>query len=335
MLFKTEKEKPQKTPYQKKLIKDRRLFNNYLKFSFYLLQPQELTISDLLIMALKWDTSITHLPQSDTNKSVVLLFKRKKSVLLALDALENISEQLLDTMFDLHQKELHEKQNTQNIYLDAVLRALLRINKADIKNVRKYVENFVYNEEIIPTALWNFCNESWKRAVKTQRAWLETISSNTLIQQMLSFRTMKIEEWLIRNIHPSLFDEEKYREIERNDELQRKTFYSVARIASSQKPTWQQRNGNKFQTRDENKQHQKPKNFIQKREKRRDNNKKSTRDTMFEYMNKQLGSEDWKEKYCGFHHYPATSCKRGDKCKRSHQCPRCNGEHTIDKCDQK
>ena len=56
---------------------------------------------------------------------------------------------------------------------------------------------------------------------------------------------------------------------------------------------------------------------------------------MFEYLNKELKNEKWKQKYCGFHHYPGTTCKRKDKCGRPHNCLRCDGDHTLDKYDKK
>ena len=350
MLLETS-EKEKKTPYQKKKIKERRLFNNYIKFSFYLLQPNELNITDLMIMALKWDTTFAYI-HSDHNKSIVQLFKRKKSILLALDALENISERLLDKMVDIQKQEFFKHKQNQNDYIDSLILILLRVNKKDIKNIRKYVENFVYDDEVKATALWNFCNETWEVALKTQRTWLEPMSSNTSIQKMKNYRFTKPEEWLIRNIHPTLFDEDKYRENERYNELTQRTFFSVAKIASGSYKPWQKKsynynqnynnnhnNYNNYQNnnyqKEDYKQHTRSSSAPPRREEKKNYPKKTTRDKMFDYMNQQLKGEGWKQKYCGFHHYPHTTCKRAEKCKRSHKCPRCDGDHTLDKCDKK
>ena len=159
---------------------------------------------------------------------------------------------------------------------------------------------------------------------------------------MKSFKYQKHEEWIIGNIHPSLFDEEEYRKNERNDEIQRRTFFNVARFASGPFKSWNQPNYHfpGYNTKEEVFNQDKQNSYQPKRDyqpkmlNRKSNTKKSIKEQMFNYMDTTLNGKEWKNKYCGFHHFPETKCNR-KKCKRSHRCPRCDGDHTLDKCDKK
>ena len=109
-------------------------------------------------MAIKHDESLAYLPITDHNKSTAQLVKKKKSILLAFDALENVCERLMDKMFNLQKEERALFKTDQNAYHDSLITILLRINKRDIKNVKKYIETFVYNDSIKSIALWSFLN---------------------------------------------------------------------------------------------------------------------------------------------------------------------------------
>ena len=65
------------------------LLREFIRYSFYVVERDDCTISKLLLLAVKWNASNSNQPTTDHNKSVIKVFNNKKNLLIGLSSLDN------------------------------------------------------------------------------------------------------------------------------------------------------------------------------------------------------------------------------------------------------
>ena len=270
---------------------------------------------------------------------MVKVFKYKKSLLTGFDAFDRIADRLLDKITDLHRREHAEGVYSSNTQ-DTIIRLLLRLAKEDLKEAKAHLINFVFDNSIAATNLWDFINTTAKKAQSDKVRWIDKILINALEAKMRKSTPQSVEEWCANTISDSLFDEEKYRDDQRTDEIRKKQFNHYKQIM-----TWTQSNQQNYSVRSnpyqntptspsiaQNKQ---TTQLFNTQKRNPPKKRKASKNKMFEFMNKLTKGEEWKKEYCGFYHYPETTCKKKDNCNRLHSCPICKGNHKISDCKSK
>lgn len=315
------------------------LLREFIRYSFYVVERDDCTISKLLLLAVKWNASNSNQPTTDHNKSVIKVFNNKKNLLIGLSSLDKICDRFLDKLLEIQQREI-QKEHTETKFNDSIIRIFLRVFKSDIEEAREFFTALVYDNTIHPTQLFTFCNETARKAQNTNVKWIDKLSDNSQREKIRKLPIIRTDEWCVTNVSSNLFDEDKHRQDQRADELAWRQFKNFQQYI-----VWtQQRNNNsqpRFTATKETIQ-QSPQKYdtfastTQTNTQQSKKKKKSQRKKMFEFMKKATGSDKWKDTYCGYYHFPGTTCQKDEgACTRSHSCPLCKGKHLISQCNKK
>ena len=305
----------------------------YIRYIFFLKEEDEFNITDLFLMAIKWNKASNNLPTTDHNRTVIKVFKNKKNLIAAFDALDKAGNRLLDKLDDLYKREFRRGCYVSAL-TDSRIRTLIRMNQEDLREVRLELSNFIWDSSIHPVNLWMFCNKTAKASIKSKGKWIEKIVNPVWVERMKKATPPKTEEWLAVNMNPDSFNEEKYRDDQRSDELHTRNYAQFRDFMAWSQQGFMNTQFNKKGTRinpsknttSSNNNNISTQNNIKKTQSNPPKRKKTSKNKMFDFMNNVTKSEKWKENYFGFYHYPETTCKKGKKCTRSHKCPICQGD---------
>lgn len=330
-------DKIKESPEERKRKKTVALFLEFVRYAYFMKDKDDCTFTNLMLRAIQWKNTTTNSTATEHNKTVLKLFKQKKSLLNGLDALERVAERLLDKLSDLHHREFAQGVYNSN-WEDSNIRTLIRCAKEDFRMIKVLVTTFVYDPTIGTTNLWCFVNETCKDAQTTQIKWIQKIANNTLVQKMRMYNQVNVEEWVALSTSSALFDEDKFRKDQASDELQRKQFNHYKKLVTfnSNKNTVRHSNPNQTSSKSapsQTKQNNPSQNTTQKRIPPK--KKRIPRKKIFAFITNLKKDDSWKTTHCAFFNHPETTCKKGTDCSRKHECPICNQAHPIYECNQK
>ena len=312
------------------------------------------SITKLIYRILKWDPSILRLTKNNINKTLVQIFKDKRSIRAAFDGMIKLLQRFERMAFNIRHKERMEKRYT-SMFVDQAIDKIVLIIRSDIQELRDFMESYIVNTTIMPTTFYTWLNDTAILAIKHRKKWLHYLSMNGTLESVSVKSNTKVTDWLLQNdMGFSHADYKKYVEDEEQKKVRMETSRMLDRMATSQYKLsnrngshhggyQSQQWGNRFRndTRSNQRPYHNQRPYQNQRQHGNRQGLKSAQAIGYNQMildlNNILLSNGrrmyFDKKWCAFWNHHSCRCSKGRNCDRIHACMNCNSsDHQLRDC---
>ena len=286
-------------------------------------EPLRLNMSEMFYHALRWYPEMKSLNRVDANAVMLEIFRSKRLIRPALDAMKRIIE-----LFEERLLSKIEKDRATGTYkhhsADTKIQKVAQIMKADLMDVKRIIHTHIQNKNVKCASFYTYLNETATEALKNDRRWQTYLTMNTMVDNLFYRGDIPIDQWII---NASLgFNEDEYkRELERKKErnLHAAQMRQTIDLQKSFITNWGKSKGGYNNNNNYNNRNVKKKI------------KKSFKQIMSDhkaFLRIHAPKTEFIKDYCAFWNHPTEECKNKNSCNRYHKCHNCDGDHGLHEC---